>query len=615
MGKLLYGNLQVEIVGDHGARIDRLSLRPAPLSLVPRPPAPQSAHTVMPLGRDKQIDDVYDAVRTERPLEFAAPCGYGKSTLLKYVAACSVRERVVRSSVYLQVGFDGLEDVLQRLVAELYTFDPPVKPTPDQCAQLLSQARMMVVLDDVTLDPGRAAYLLRVLSGCSLLLGSRRPVLGRHGTSQILGGLPGNAAIGLIARELGRQLKADELAAVKRLIDAVDGQPLHLRQSAALARADGLSFESLASTAERDPEELDRLSVNALAGQERRALAVLALAAGALLPADLVATMGDIALIGQSLGQLCRRGLAEQQDDRFGLPVCKAEGYRQMLLKDLHLAAALRELVGWLAARDPSSADSLSAVGAVLAIIEWAAERGEWEAVARLVRVAEPILMLAGRWEALHQVLGRGLEAATTTGDRAAEAFFAHQQGTLAFCRDKLDDTERLLERALQLREQLADYDGAAITRHNLQLLRPAPPPPPTNRPARSPRTTALAAAGVLIGLVLTVGAVRAASLGTAHQSDHRASIPRSSLPGSGGTHRGRTHGGPPGGHRRHGGGNQGGPNAKDQTITFTSQAPGNASPGGTYTPAADGGGSGNPVTSQSTPPAPACAPSMRATP
>jgi hypothetical protein len=162
-----------------------------------------------------------------------------------------------------------------------------------------------------------------------------------------------------------------------------------LRQAAALVRENGLSFDWLARIAERDPEELDRLSVRVLAGQERRALAVLTLAAGVLLPADLVGVMGDIAQVGQSLGLLRRRELAEQHDDRFGLPVCKVAGYRQMVLKDLQLAAALREFAGWLANRDPTTADSLSAAGAALGIIEWAAERRDWPAVVRLVRVAK----------------------------------------------------------------------------------------------------------------------------------------------------------------------------------------------------------------------------------
>jgi len=138
--------------------------------------------------------------------------------------------------------------------------------------------------------------------------------------------------------------------------------------------------------------------------------------------------MGDIALIGQSLGLLHRRGLAEQHTNRFGLPVCKVGGYRQMLLKDLHLAAALRAMAGWLASRDPTTEDSLSAAGAALAIIEWAAERGDWPAVVRLVRVAEPVLMLAGRWEASSHILGQGLEAAKAAGDHAAEALFSHER-------------------------------------------------------------------------------------------------------------------------------------------------------------------------------------------
>ena len=163
-----------------------------------------------------------------------------------------------------------------------------------------------------------------------------------------------------------------------------------------------------------------------------------------------------------------------------------------MLLKDLQLAAALRELVGWLANRDPTTADSLSAAGAALGIIEWAAELGDWPAVVRLVRVAEPILTLAGRWEASSHILGQGLEAARATGDHAAEALFEHQQGTLAFCRDELGSAKELLEHALRLCEWLADSAAAAVTRHNLQLLQPAPPPPPPDRPARSYRIVRL---------------------------------------------------------------------------------------------------------------------------
>ena len=52
----------------------------------------------------------------------------------------------------------------------------------------------------------------------------------------------------------------------------------------------------------------------------------------------------------------------------------------------------------------------------------------------RLVGGIEPILALAGRWEAWRDVLDQGLEAAVAAGDEFAEADFAHQLGTLELC-------------------------------------------------------------------------------------------------------------------------------------------------------------------------------------
>ncbi len=528
MSAILCGNLSVEILDDAGARVSRLNRPPPPLSA--RPVTATKAGQVAPLGRQAYIDDAYAAVRAQRPIEFNAACGYGKSTLLRWVAARAVADRVASSSVYLLAGPDALADVLQRLVAELYTCDVPVKPTPDQCAQLLGQVQALIALDDVGLKPGQVEQLLRVLPGCSLLLSSRGAVLGRHGRSYGLAGLRDDWAAELVTRDLGRQLTRAEQAAVSRLIAAVDGQPLHLRQAAALVRENEHSFQELAETAEHGPEEIDRLSVNALAVAERRALAVLALAAGVLLPADLVGAMGDVALITQVLGSLHRRGLAEQDADRFGLPVCKVAVLRDMLLKDLSLAAAVRELVNWLSTRDPTSADSLSAAGAAMAIIEWAAELGDWPAVVQIARVAEPVLTLAGRWEASRHALDRGLEAARTTGDHAAEALFYHEQGTLALCDDELTDARRLLQQALDIRQRQGDHHGAAVTRHNLQVLQPGPPhPPPATGPPRSRRSRRKVAviAGCAALLLLGIGLVRAAT-STAFRHQYPVTTPSS---------------------------------------------------------------------------------------
>jgi hypothetical protein len=157
-----------------------------------------------------------------------------------------------------------------------------------------------------------------------------------------------------------------------------------------------------------------------------------------------------------------RPGTAPHQPGTLGLPTCKAGSYRQMLLNDLHLAASARELAGWLAAADPTSRESASAAEAALPIIEFASERGEWTAMARLARAAEAVLFITGRWEAWYYALAEGLRAAQATGDKAAEAFLSHQLGSLALCQDQLGDAVRLLHHALALREQIGDRAGAA---------------------------------------------------------------------------------------------------------------------------------------------------------
>jgi hypothetical protein len=582
MSAILYGNLRAEIVGNVGARIQRVSLRQATVDLF-RPRHAGALRKPLMLEREWDAADAFAAIRAGRPAGFYAACGYGKTTLLRNIAATAAERGLAPSCIYLRAGGDRVGDLLQDLVAKLYICDHPVRLTPQECAQLLSQVNAIVAIDDLSASPDQVEYLLSVLSGCSLVIGSAQPVLGRCGRSYQLGGLSEQSALALLADDMGRSLTTEELAAARRLVAAVEGQPLHVRQCAALVREGGHSLQELARRAAHDPEALDRLSIDALARHERRALAALALAAGAL-PASVVDAIGQIAYLAQWLESLHRRGLAERDDDRFGLPTCKAESYRQILLKDLDLAAAARGLSNWLTAADPTAADSQSAAEAALAMIEFAAERGDWTTVLRLARAAERVLFLAGRWEAWHHTLGQGLEAARATGDRAAEAFFAHQQGTLAICQDQLQDAYRLLQQALTLREQIEDADGASITRDNLQLLEL--PTPPSRSRSRMPRRVMHALGGMAGTLALVVSTV--AITGVLRSSGTAEGQPTGS-PSASATH---TSG-------------SASPSAQPsyssaaliaQAVSFTSVPPASPAAGDAYVVTVVGGGSGNPV-------------------
>ncbi|MCA6095068.1 hypothetical protein LE181_23210 [Streptomyces sp. SCA3-4] len=496
-----YGNLEIELPGDTGGRIRRVPpATPAPeivLRRVLTAPPPS-----LFLGREEQLQDVRSAMASRRPIEFHAPCGLGTTTLLQAVAADPGRHGV--PAVFLQAGDDDARELLQRVFAAFYACDPPMVPTPEQRAEALAGMNAVVVLDDVRGGFEQVGPLIDDLPGCVFVLGTPLPVLGRHGVSRNLPGLSDAAALELVARELDRpltELSGPEQWAVTRFVEAAEGRPLRLRQGVALVREGECTFDDLTEYVRRDPQTLDRLALDALAESERRVLAVLALAAGSLLPGELLTVMSDVDGAVEALRKLRRRGMAEQRDDRFGLPVCRADGYRPTLFAYLNLSHAVHELGSWLGARDPDGEETEDAITAAVSVIAFVAERREWQAVIRLVREIQPILALKGRWEAWNHVLTEGIEAARAAGDQASEALFTNQQGLLDFCGDRLDAARDCFEKARDLWERLGDGAGSAVALHNLAQLRPvvgqpasastssSPSPfPPSSSPPSPPR-------------------------------------------------------------------------------------------------------------------------------
>lgn len=437
-------------------------------------------------------------------MEFHAPCGYGKTTLLRYLASGAVWA----PAVYVRVGSAPLDDVLQMIFDQLFTAPEPVKPTRAECEQLIRGCRTLVVLDDVPPGSRIPRHLTTMLTGYGhLVTGSVGPALTGLGQSWTLPGLPADAALDLYTRSLGRRIGESELADVQRLLAVLDGQPLHIKQAAALVRAGEFTASRLSQEAEADSEALDRLSLSRLNDAKRRALTVLALFAGALLPAALVSGVGDIAFVVQHLGQLHQDGLAEHPDDRFGIPVCKKESYQQQLLGHIDFAAAVRGLVDWLA--DPTGPQAREGLEAALSLLGFASDRAQFAVMVRLIRLIEPVLFVLGRWKQWRHVLGQGIEAARQSADASAEAFFAHQKGTLAYCENRLQEAQDLLERAVTLRSRHGDHTGSALSREHLRLAQAAsgePSPHPNGQPNRRGRRTK--AQALKAALLTVVGAV-----------------------------------------------------------------------------------------------------------
>ena len=531
MDSIVYGNLRIEFLDQHGGRVQRITARTRPPAIHERPrPLPDG-----PVGgvRGRAAEVAFaQAAAPGGPVGFRGGCGAGKTTLLRHLAARS------GNAVYLRVAGQRLDDVLQQLLDELFVTDQSFKPTPEQRAQVLERVHALVLLDDVTSGPGELRDLLDVLPGCSVVVASDQPVLGGLGRSVQLAGLDDDDALDLLGDGLGRRPIGAERADALRLCWIVQGHPLHLRQAAALVRTGRHSFADLVGLAQSDVATLDRLSVDELAEQERRALAVLALAAGVVLPAEIVGALADLSSAEAALRSLGRRGLVDQDGDRFGLPVCRAADHWELLQVHLQLGQAVRQVADAVARQAWTGDQALGAAQAALAIIRYAAERGQWRAVVSLVDAVEPVLAVAGRWEAWRQALEWGLEAARVAGDVGAEGKFSHQLGTLEFALDDLERARSLWRRALRLREELGDWAGAAVTRANLDLLEPVPvgpgPRPPDGRRLRRTLWRAVAVvlavlAALAVGVSLALGGGSSSTDVVASQSSAETTTPPSS--------------------------------------------------------------------------------------
>ncbi len=94
-----------------------------------------------------------------------------------------------------------------------------------------------------------------------------------------------------------------------------------------------------------------------------------------------------------------------------------------------------------------------------------------WEESLRLARAVAKLLALLQRWLQLLQSLRAALRAAKRLQDVGGQAWALHEQGTLYLAAEKHADAASLLSEAHDLRYQLKDAHGLAVTDHNLQVL------------------------------------------------------------------------------------------------------------------------------------------------
>jgi LysM repeat protein len=510
-GQVAVGKYIVQIGSVHGGIVNinmaeqkpRLSARQAPVYVLPR-------RFARLLDRVNEVEGAAEALPAAQPVEFHAENGAGKSSVLRVLARHALTTAFPDGVVYLPARNQTAADLLQSIFDALFEYDAPYKPSEGEIRSALQNKRALIVLDDVDLSREDLESLFDAAPECGFLLASPDRKLWGVGLSVALPGLPVQEGRILLERELGRSLSEKESAAADALLSNLRGNPLAIIQAAALVRERDHSVESLAA-ATRDPKPEKKIAA-ALLGllnkEERRVVASIAALNGAPLNARHLPALTQIPQVEPLLGQLEKRGLVQAAgSDRYTL----AGSFSLFLRETWDLGEWRQGLLNyfraWAEARLDEPQKILEDADAILRLIEWAADAGRWQGALDLVKAAEGALALERRWGAWEQALQWALEAAQALGNLNARAWALHQLGTRALALGEEAAARQALIQALRLREMLGDRAGAAVTRHNLNVLLGPPGgngDSPPDAPLRPGASLYKVAAGTLTALVIS---------------------------------------------------------------------------------------------------------------
>lgn len=478
-GQLAVGSYIVQNNVDHGGvvfvaapgEIPVPRPRPRPVRLPGRPAA------VVGRARETAMIDQY--LGPTCPVLLHGPSGVGKTALLKNVAHDLARRTPDDNVIYHSAMSEPLPDTLQFLFEAMYECDVPFKPADAQLRHALADTSGLVVLDDMVLDRDQFAAVVDTLPRATLLLASEHQCLTSLGRTFAIGALLPDDALTLLAQALGRPLDGPERDAGRRVTALLDHQPLGVLQFAALVVTLGDELARLESELEQAGslhEEIVSRLVSSLDEGAHQILDTLGRVAGAAVTAEYLGRLAGLPDVTAKVDSLIRLHLAQAHSPRYSTRV----GAFSVAGEDdfpVRLAAAAT------ASTDPEAGAGLA--GAALVAIAAAEARSDCGGVLALGRAVEPALIVGRRWGAWGVVLEAQLRAATAVGDRAAEAWARHQLGTRALCLGETAVAEEQLPRALDLRRELRDREGARATQHNLDLLRGAVVLLPDRHPKR----------------------------------------------------------------------------------------------------------------------------------
>jgi CHAT domain/Abnormal spindle-like microcephaly-assoc'd, ASPM-SPD-2-Hydin len=472
--RVVSGDIAVTPGAAHGTLADRIvdvgppRPRPRPVLLLPRDFADL-------LGREVEIDDAMRELATGDPMEFHGTAGIGKSALLRHLSNL-LGAATPDGVVFVPRAGEPVHDVLQFVFDAMYESDASIRPTDAELERLLANVSPVVVLDNADVPREALERLIALLPKGRLLLATGERNLWGEGTVVELGGLAEAQALTLFERELGRVLAGSERERAQQLCRNLVGHPLHILQAAAQARKGTWPGP-----------DLTRPPVADLPPLEQQVLAVVAAVSAPVYAETLVGVIGSPGVEAAATA-LEEKGLLRSASPKYVLAEPLTEAELSTLNVPIWRRHVLAYFVKWIEQHRNSPARLVRDLDAILAVADGPAALEAPHLGLRLLRGAEAGLILSKRFERWGALLQRQEELAAAAGpDLPALGWVRHQQGTRALALGDTAGARASLGEALKIREGLKDAQGAAVTRHNLELLGPVGPTSGDDRrPARS---------------------------------------------------------------------------------------------------------------------------------
>ncbi|HEX6044098.1 MAG TPA: hypothetical protein VFZ22_06385 [Pyrinomonadaceae bacterium] len=473
--QLAFGTKIVQIGHVSGGIVNILNEAPPPPRLKPQPVSLRPKPFRDLLDRVTETTDIGNALESQESVECIGESGYGKTSLLRHLAHQTQLSTFAAGVVYFQVNQQSDADLLKSLFDAFYTCDFPIKPTETEIRSYLQSVNALILLDDVGIGAEQIKTLINNAPNCTFIVANKERSLFGETREVTLKGLPVADAVRLFRRELGRELSAEEEKQAQLLCESVDCVPLPILRAAHKVREEK---RSLAAVVEEPQAVLAAAEIEPCTQDEKKVLAALAVFRGAPVAAVHIASIAEVPAAQQALDDLEQRGLVQSHEQLYTL----ASDVTANMLGDPTpwFKRALAHFVSWTEQKRSKPELIAGSAQAILLVLQWAVTNHSWSEVNQLGHASEEALALSGKWDMWATVLESVEAAAAAQKDLAETAWSLHQLGTRALLLDNRSTARASLRQALAIREQLNDQTGAAITRHNLNLLLgPAPPSKP----------------------------------------------------------------------------------------------------------------------------------------